>query len=342
MPSLAKITWGLAWLALLPNVFAQEQLCTELGTACSCSEPLNTNQLASVSGIWLNPADANTKECGVGPTGTVVETNDLSKFKARNDASILSAFPAGHRVNYVLGGKEASGGVMWVGHNFGSATGRKRLAVRWYEYRSAISRGDVADFETEGNGLCENSKFFQINDGTPGTVLNSGFWRGGTTSSYTIYNWTWNNGSQNSGAASASYQNHPVNRGDWVRYELIATNTAGGASPNGLTIKLYYKNVTQNGPETVLWNPTAGDNFIGDTKGAFLNAVTDATPPKAIERLAINLYRQGTCKGYRAISHFMIATWNSDLGQRIDAAYEIEGGLTSSMPPTAPANLRVQ
>lgn len=52
----------------------------------------------------------------------------------------------------------------------------------------------------------------------------------------------------------------------------------------------------------------------------------------------------GLLPGYTAHSHFLVAHWNTDTGQRIGAASEVEGGGGPPPPPPptqpkAPTNL---
>ena len=54
----------------------------------------------------------------------------------------------------------------------------------------------------------------------------------------------------------------------------------------------------------------------------------------------MNNYRQGTCGGWLGFSYYMMAGWDTDTGQRIGPAVEIEGGADTTAPG-APANLRL-
>src|SRR5262245_36188306 len=88
------------------NSYAAEQRCTELGTNCLCSEPLNTNSLV-YSSPYYNPADSTTKECDgfdAIPGKAIVRPN--GGLLTTNDAMIMGALPAGHTNTYVVRGPE--------------------------------------------------------------------------------------------------------------------------------------------------------------------------------------------------------------------------------------------
>ncbi len=118
-------------------------------------------------------------------------------------------------------------------------------------------------------------------------------------------------------------------KGKWIRVEGVVTNRAGGPSPNGFTFKLYVQNVTDGTPEIKIVDTTIVDASVGPNNG-WLGA-DDLTPPSLVMDFFVNNYREGQCSGYRAVSHYMVAGWNTDEGQRIGPAEEIEGGLATSI-----------
>jgi len=101
-------------------------------------------------------------------------------------------------------------------------------------------------------------------------------------------------------------------RGKWIRYELVILNRGGPAFDE----ILYFKNITDNLPEVELWQLSMAGQ---------LNDGTNLQPPGILNQLHSEMYRQGSCLGFGATSHFMIAGWDTDEGQRIGGAYEIEG-----------------
>jgi hypothetical protein len=113
----------------------------------------------------------------------------------------------------------------------------------------------------------------------------------------------------------------------------------------GAYIKVYRKNVTTNSPDrkiidTTLTCPDCGDNgFDWPTQ-----AQTSLVSPAGMDMVTSNFYRAGTCSGYIATAYALAAQWDTDAGQRIDAACEIEGGCSSGtdlMAPAKPKNLRL-
>lgn len=320
--------------------YAEEQRCNELGANCICSEPFNTATIVRLTS-WWNPGDTNSKPCNGEDSllGNVI-TGSITMTMA-NTPAVLAKLPAGHSVTRFVRAHDGHAGGLSLGHN-SSSIPTKRVAFRWYVYHSATSNGDPANFKWSDNdlgGSCGNSKFFHAGD-ISNEVVNSGFFNDGSTdfvSSYTIYDWKYNGGKSTTGV-TAAWRTPPKDlRGNWYRYELVLVNRNGGASPNGLRMYLYMKNVTTNGPEVTFWDTTR------DFKTASAN--NDLTPAHNIYRIAVNAFRNGNCPGYQGFSHLMLAGWNTDDGQRIGAAKEVEGGAGAPAggaglsAPTGPSNL---
>ena len=57
-------------------------------------------------------------------------------------------------------------------------------------------------------------------------------------------------------------------------------------------------------------------------------------PPERIDQFLINAYRETGCAGWEGYSHYMMAAWPTDEGQRIGPAVEVEGGGSSAVPST--------
>lgn len=305
--------------------YAAEQRCNELGANCVCSEPLNTNSYV-YSAPGYNPSDSTTNQCQMdGIPGAVVTRNSNDLFGS-NDTAVRSLLPAAHQVNYFLRGPDGHTGVYWVGTKLGSAF-VKRAAIRMYLFYSS-------NFEFAYTSLCENHKFFETDHMI--TTMSGTDAAGSGGGNHQAYGWTqgWNhavdccfsgpNGTSNYGPTPLSSY-----RGKWFRIEMVLTNRAGGSSPNGFRAEIYMKNVTDNTPEQKVID-TAGTSFSGNGWGAW----TDLTPPSRQDALEFAAYRQGTCAGYYGLSHVMAAGWDTDAGQRIGAAYEIEGGGSAPAPPT--------
>jgi len=312
---------------LMGSVSAEEMRCGELGAACICSEPFNTNQYTAPNSLIWNPSDSVTKQCSRNAFGTPINTSKevglLAKFG--NDPTVLNALPSGHNVQYTLQmlegepnyqtvrvGADNLDNTEWYGN-----VPNKRVAVRFYMYHSP----DFS-FANDLLGESNNTKFFELSG------VNSGFWddKDGKNNfmSYTLYSWTDSNGVSYS--TKSSYQNVLLSdslKGIWMRYEIVVINR-DGVSGNGTIMRMYAQDVTNDTPEIKLWD-TATDAF---TSGVFMGA--NARPSVPIEDFHTNNYRQDAkngipMKGFRAISHFMVAAWDTDTGQRIGAANEIEG-----------------
>jgi hypothetical protein len=120
-------------------------------------------------------------------------------------------------------------------------------------------------------------------------------------------------------------------RGKWWRVEIVFINRSGG-NP-GFVAKVYMKNVTDNGPEYTVVDTSAS--------GTQLTPSSTRTPPVRMDSMSINNYRETGCTGWLGISHYMAAGWDTDEGQRIGAAYEVEGGggQRTLTPPNSPAEL---
>ncbi len=295
-----------------------EQRCNELGANCVCSEPFNTDTLAQSGSFWLNPADSATKECIHG--SAAIEANPLSTVRAVNDPLMLNALPSGHSINFAVGGPDGQNvdAIFWIGHDQIGGQFIKRAAFRFYVYFSP-------NYQFKGEGGCQNSKF----GGLPGGTVDVSF---GQVHIYGFGSYTYNNTQSVIDCCFTGPPTSPADsfgpgtwRGKWWRVEGIIINRAGGPSPNGLAWKMYVKNITDNGPELKIIDSTIVDPTVGP-QNAWLGW-DDLTPPGGQRQdvFHINMYRQDTCNGYRAVSHMLLAGWDTNAGQRIGSAAEIEG-----------------
>lgn len=314
---------------------APEAACTTLGVNCHCSEPLNGPTIAFNAPYW-NPGDTTPalgKECNVeGVAGAVFARwdNDITQT---NDATIRGALPAGNSVSYVSRAANGHTGIFWVGATLGSNF-VKRAAVRMYVYYNPT-------FQFAYTGGCENHKYFEQESLTTSLGGTDGAGNGGGT--HNAYSWgAWNHSPDCcfTGPNSVNYFGvtpASARRGKWWRTEMVLTNRGGGASPNGYRAQIYDKNVTDNGPE----------ELVLDTRGTFFDGLeswggwTDLTPAARQDFMVFAGYRQGTCAGFYAFSHVLVAGWNTDTGQRIGAASEVEGGGAPN-PPAAPFDVRLE
>lgn len=329
------------------NATGNEDRCEALGANCVCSEPMNTNNLPTKGNQYtLDPQDTTAKECTGfdGVVGGVIVGNNQSAtptnfIAADNSSSVLGALPAGNNVNYVIRGSESNVGSsfapFFIGHRQTSTKFTKRFAYRYYVYHTPDY-----EFAEMCNG---NTKFAQ------GPVV-GGMHAANGKATIQYYggwnNWTYANGTKKVGdcctLGPGPNAEQPLSffQGKWLRVEGVVTNRAGGASPNGFTFKLYIKNVTDGTPEIKVVDTTLANSPTGPSTDWL--GRDDLTPDSIVADFFSNNYREGNCKGFRAVSHYMAAGWDTDEGQRIGSAKEVEGVLgeygTGATVPPDPGN----
>lgn len=328
-----------ALMAGLPSrseAASPEQRCTELGANCLCAEALQMTALNPVFGSWWDPNDSTVKQCNgesasIG-SGNAFITRNASDLQIGTDGAVLAALPAGHRVARYLKTPEGVSGIFEMGHHLAGAP-LGRLGMRWYLYYSP-------NFVFSTSGGCLNSgKFASFWPNTVGPQMTTAD-GGGRWTTYGWVGWSPSLDCCNFGPGwdARAESDSRLLRGKWVRVELIIRNATG--SP-GLVFQVYRKNVTDNGPEYKVIDsslPCVGCGTSQDWVGAATSALT---PPDRITRLEINGFRNGTCTGYYAYSHAVVAAWSTDNGQRIGPAAEIEPA-TSSTRPASPGGLTVR
>lgn len=299
----------LAALSLLWATHAQaaELRCTALGANCICSEPLNTPSIVRNGDFW-NPADSATMECkaeaGAPAGGAVVRTSNT--ITASADATALAALPAGSTVLNFVRADDNHNGTFFVGNGGPVNASFARLAARWYIWHTP-----AFDFKLEG--ACNNSKIAQFDKGALVDF----------TGQFHTYNYLTFSPAVDccvSGPGPNSAVPSSQMKGKWWRFEIVLTNRSGPA----FDIKMYGKNVTDNGPELLLIDLNRN------------SAVNNLTPPSLMSTILSNNHRDGTCRGWIGISHYMMAGWTTNAGQRIGAAIEVEPGAVGQ-----PTNINV-
>jgi hypothetical protein len=309
--------------ALTGAAEAAEGRCNALGTSCICSEPFNTNSYVG-GPDFFDPADSTTKECSVEPAvqgGAVVRTS--ATIQGSSDSTALSRLPSGHGVHYILRANENHEGTFMAGNGVPVSSSFVRLAARWYVYHSPNFA-----FKTSGSSPCQNTKIAQL-DG--GALIDY-------TNGFHTYNYLQfsppidccvSGPGPNSGVGASEMQ------GKWWRWEVVLTNRAGP----GFKMMMYGKNITDNRPEITIIDLSTN------------SGVANLRPPGLMSAITTNNHRfspgGGGCAGWRGISHYMMAGWTTDSGQRIGAAAEVEsgaggGGSADSMPPAAPTAPAIQ
>jgi len=309
-------------LAFALPALANEERCTELGSDCVCSEPLNMTSFTNPATNYYDPSDTSTGECELdGVAGAAAY--HAGTVTASNNATILAALPSGHTVSRVLAGSDGHTGIFNLGRNGSISNTKARIAVRWYQYVSS-------DFEWGYENSCENAKLTEHDSNSRLT------WQTDSAAETNLYFHTYNYLSADgwspgadcctSGPSSGGQHTQAKSsfRGKWWRFEVVMTNREG---PD-FRVQLYGKNVTDDGSEIELidlWQNGVVDNL---------------TPPGLMSQIQLNGYRQGSCDGFFAWSHILYASWDTDSGQRIGAASEVEGG--GGEPPPTPTYLPIR
>ena len=304
-PASALALLAIIWAA---NVQAAEQRCTDLdataGASCICSEPLNTTTFGGTQ-PQFNPADSTTKECSAeGVAGAAVTRN--SPVTGSNDTTALNALPPGNKVsNFVRPAQNDHQNLFFVGHGVPVSASFVRLAARWYIWHTPT-------FDFANEATCNNSKIAEFDNDSRVDYL-------GQFHTYNYLQFTpkvdccVTGPGPNSGIPSGQM------KGKWWRFEIVMTNRSGPA----YDLKMYGRNVTDNGPELLIIDLSRN------------SSVNNLTPPSLMSKILSNNHRfsaSGTCRGWLGISHYMMAGWTTNAGQRIGAAVEVEPGAVA--PPT--------
>jgi len=135
--------------------------------------------------------------------------------------------------------------------------------------------------------------------------------------------------------------------GRWWFFETIIENRLGP----GFRMTVYGRDVTNNGPEKKFvdtngaYGDPASSNPLAHGGGTYKPGTAQFTPNEITPIAGFLLggkaygYRAGVCTGFHAYTHYMQAQWDTNAGQRVGPAHEVEGGMGG--PPPAPTNLRV-
>jgi|SRR5215469_1911564 len=314
---------GTFFLAATDSSAETEQRCKELGGNCVCSEPFNAPSYTyRAPNYSFNDSDTPCSLEAAG-SGLARNSSDLVMTNDRGIVGRLTSAPI-----YVVRGPEGQVNLWNVGHYFNDATRfLKRMAYRWYVYYSP-------NFEFAFEGFCTNTKIVQMEGvnivPTPHMAM------------YNFLSWPPSfldccfDGPTVSDMGPNTYAEY---KGKWWRYEVVITNRAGGAAPNGLRVQMYMRNVTDNLPERLVID-TMGRAGHGPL-GSYI-PYDNYKLSAPLMQMRPSLFREtrtpGTvCNGYNALSHYMLAGWDTDVGQRLGPALEIEG-VGDITRPAAPTN----
>ena len=324
------------------NSNAAEQRCNALGGNCVCSEPLQmTGFTGPLAGWGWNPNDTTTKQCTLsgspGTDGWAIDRSARDLLVSTNPTA-LSALPSGHAIQRFLALPPGHAGAMYGGNQWTSGY-MKRLAVRWYLYYSPDFQPGIKGTSCDGQKLA----YFENQDTLSGVGLIDG------NTAYNYYNFVSNQFQGvnldccHTGPVANAYRPDGYGfRGKWIRFEIVMTNRARGNA--GYRLQAFVKNVTDNRAEmkfidTAETCPTCG-YFAGGWTAPTL--IPNQTITAKISNWRNAAYSPG-CAGWIGTSHLMYAGWDSDAGQRIGAAVEIEGGGGQTItPPPTPSQLQVR
>lgn len=320
----------------------QEARAVELGSAAKCAQSWNSTiaQDGGNSFGW-HQTDTPTKPCLFDANVEFLYPHSASPAAVSATSgtypAVFSAMPAAHTNTRVLVlpegySDQAEGG--WTGGAQIRTQGR--WAYRWYAYYSS----NYSSYAYPAGPCTNSSKFASIQ---PSYLQMSHL---ADIKTPLVYGWAvppdslaWqpdvseccNEGPGYDTAAAAD----GALPGSWWRYEIVGHGMDG--TP-GAYLKVYRKNVTLNGPDRRIVDTTlpcvdCGDNGFDWPSGA----QTAFISPAGMDMVTSNFYRAGTCSGYIATAYQLFAQWDTDAGQRIGAAVEMEGsggGSSNGSNPT--------
>lgn len=304
---------------------AEEQRCKDLGAACICSEPLNTNSFTLSGGDSLNPTDTNSKQCSNGGTSAMT-------MKAGESAFLIptaeTGMPAGNSVNWVWRNNHTYGPALEGNGNTPLRSSTKRVCYRYYtRFSENYDGGDIRVNPSSPN--CDVGKFSQIQWTPAGYFVGvgSGGRKGRSSAPSLQYNW--------SGVNRKLSETGPLTYadcyGNWCRFEMCVSGDFAGGTGNffaeGHMIRL-------SDSKRVDWIRT---NMGTGTPG--LNLAFRWIYESYRENSSLSCTNGGSPSSYaswREASHLMQAEFTADAGTFIGPAYEIEG--TSGTPPPPPPN----
>ena len=274
-----------------PSGTNAERRCDELGANCVCSEPLAATGQDFVG--QHNPPDSTTKQCADGPTW---DSNSGARSVTPPN------LPNGAAVNSVYELKYQNGGIHHVLGNTPVRAGSKRICIRQYHFLSS-------NFPQAVTSSCTRIKSQEISgrnmlvQTTWGSTRNmvSGILKDANGNLITDKSLSLRSGTSLS-------QDDVLGR--WYTTETCVSGDLGVASGTVRSIESRMR-IPDTGQEEVRYLP--GVPFSGvDTR---------------IDTVWIgNLFTQGNCSpGRRYAAYSMQAEWDTDEGQWIGPAAEMEG-----------------
>lgn len=329
----AAVCVGVVIWASQATAVGPELRCTELGSNCVCSEPMNVNDGAAVQVGW-NPSDSVTKECHYSSgseTGFLGGAAGVSADRLNPKATSSLSYGGPAPPSYVI--------EMLEGYNNlrvqDIGTSEKRHCARWYE---RFGNQFICSVDDEFGPGCGLGPY-----GVGGKMFDSTDTAGGNTGNQLLIAAT---------TASNQHCGGPGYCGPF-RMDIDGDNVEG--------------NLPSIGPDKCRADSSGNGGWcrieqcIESTDGTTIRSpgnrrytvrVTPLANPSAQETIATPSihYNTGTNywkfnnwndqEGERArleVSYYMDAGWNTAAGQWIGPAYEIEGGGSVVTPPSPTA-----
>jgi hypothetical protein len=323
------------------NAANGEARCDVLAGNCICAESLQATTFNHPGNpdFW-DPTDSTSKECTEQVTDAPIvrAAQDLPSTSNNTDATMMARLPAGHSVTRVLTHPTTTQSNFYVGAGVSvrDSAFTKHAAFRGYVYHSP-----AYNFASEEPGC--HSKFLE------GFV---GSWHienaTGHLAMYQFANGNWGGPNPLGPGFDCCTGEAPGTaislteadwKGRWIRVEAHVVNRAGGDSPDGVRHKVYLKDVTNPAAGLSPTQLNGGEEWVGadwtvESEPTLRpwEAWDDITSSPAQATLSFNLYRgftdlpdTVTCNGFRGATYIMAAGWNTDAGERIGSALEVEG-----------------
>lgn len=268
-----------------------ELRCEELGEACRCSEPLDTNGWGLINLDWADPIDSpEDTECRGDISSGSVWFPRLGLV-----ADTETGMPAANAVDFVWTNTLADGESYIVG-DWPSREASHRMCVRVYVRTSG-------DYQTAGQGSCTEAGTMELAFRTMDELPRSRVRMYEDAAGFHVEALDFG-GVPRAEIAAAGEILGPSACTGWCRMEMcLAGELETGV---GLGMSAYVR--TLGGREMTWTSPLAAPT-VGRVR---------------IVRIA-DMTRVGGCAGSRTYSHAVHAEWAADELQQIGPAYEIEG-----------------
>lgn len=313
-----------------PAMADEEARSVALGSASKCAQSWNSTiaQDGGNSYGW-HQTDTPTKPCTFDATQWLTDHGESHlpvSATSGTYATVFSALPAAHTNTRVLVMPEGYASSVEGGYRFLSnqLQTQGRWAYRWYAYYSS----NYASYAFPAGPCTNSSKWATIQ--TSYIQMS----HQGDLKTPQVYGWAvppdqyawepdvsvccwFGPGYDTAAAADGALP------GSWWRYEIIGHGMDG--TP-GAYLKVYRKNITSGASEKKIVDTTIDCiDCDGGTWDWPAEAKTALVSPEGMDLVTSNFYRAGTCTGYIATAYQLAAQWDTDSGQRIGAAEEIEG-----------------